>query len=223
MKKYLCAIFACLLLLPAASLFAEEPIADFGETVFDDETSTSSASSKSSEKTSSASSKKNEKYQNEITFTFGGWPTTEWLIGTFATSWDDAAKKTDYDTNGSFSLSLQYLHTTDDNNWTFGPVLTFSYFSASPKKADVKDYIVASFSLMIKVRKDYFHDNFVKLFADYAAGVEVLTIKGDSYPMLAWAAYPLGFSIGLKHVVLEFEFGLGNQGSLATISAGYRF
>ena len=220
MKKYLCAIFACLLLLPTASLFAE-PVADFSETVFDDETSNSSKSSNSSEKKSE--SKKEQIYQNTITFTLGGWPTTEWLIGTFGTSWDNATYKKDYEANTSFALSLQYLYTTNDRSWSFGPVLCLSYYGANAKKSDIKEYIVNSFSIMIKVRKDYFADNFVKLYADYAAGVEMLTIKGDSYPMIAWAAYPLGFSVGIKHVIVEFAFGLGNQGSLATISAGYRF
>lgn len=217
MKKYLCALFTCLMLLPAVSVFAE-PEADFSEAIFDDESSASS-----SKKSSASQSKDSTKYQNAITFSLGGWPSTEWLIGTCATKWGSASDKSDFKLDNSFAMSLQYLYTTDDRKWTFGPAFTFSHYAAKAKKADVDDYIVNSFSLMIKVRKDYFADNFVRLFADYGAGVEMLTVNGSSYPMLAWAAYPLGFSAGIKNFIVEFAFGFGNQGSLATFSAGYRF
>lgn len=216
MKKYLFALCAFFIIAGTSLIFAEEPVADFSETVFDDDKSSSS------KKTASAS-KSTSDYQHAVTVSFGGWPTTEWLIGTCATKWGNASEKSDYKLDNSFALSLQYLYTTDNKNWTFGPAFTFSHYKAQAETSGVSDYIVNSISLMIKVRKNYFADSFVRLFADYGAGVEMLTVNGSSYPMFAWAAYPIGFSAGFKNVIVEFAFGLGNQGSLATLSAGYRF
>lgn len=223
MKKYLCALFICLMFLPSALIFAE-PEADFSETIFDDETpSTKKTDSKKTSNSEKKSSSRKNDYRNQITLSFGGWPTTEWLIGKCATKWGSASEKSDYETSSSFAFSLQYLYTTDNGDWTFGPALNFAHYNAEAEKAGVSDYTVNSFALMIKVRKNYFADSFVRLFADYGAGVEMLKVNENSFPMFAWAAYPIGFSAGFKNVVVEFAFGLGNQGSLATISAGYRF